>query len=253
MPYFFSFSKNGRKQQKEKKKTWAKPNMSTMNRICAAFDDIGNIDMNWAGIPAFNWQMLLKGPCRDTKPEIVSTFCELDDIKLSLAVADSDLTASEKELFKGVGIVEEHVVYTLTKKFKSLEACYPYIAKYLFSGENVAKATHKQTFWKVFGSIAVRNIRENLKDYSVCAECGAKVPKWSNSHDCPQNTQGFYECIDCGKLCQRNNSKQCRCEECQKEHTANIRMIAKRKYRQERKERDEQFSSFLRSLYKKML
>ena len=253
MPYFFQFSKNGRRQQKEKKKQWAKQNNSTMNRICAAFEDIGNIDMNWAGVAPFNWQMLMSGPCKDSRMDIVEAFCEADDIKLSMAILDADVSPAEKELFKGKGILEEYIVHILTKNFGTLEDCYPYIAKHLFSGENVSKSTHKQTFWKVFGEIAVRNLKENLKNYSICAECGAKIPSWSTHHICPKNSQGFYECIDCGKLCQRNNSKQCRCLECQKEHRANVKMLAKRKSRAERKEREASCTSFLRYRYRKTL
>ena len=60
MPHFFQFSKNGRKlhlSKQECKKKYAKPNQSTMNRICSKFSDIGNINMNHAGIPLFNWEM----------------------------------------------------------------------------------------------------------------------------------------------------------------------------------------------------
>jgi len=49
MPYFFQFSKNGRKIQLNKEmraKKYAKRSKSTMNRICARFENIGNINMN---------------------------------------------------------------------------------------------------------------------------------------------------------------------------------------------------------------
>lgn len=65
MPYFFQFSKNGRKKQmnrEERKRKYARPNGSTMNRICMRFDDIGNINMNYAGVAPFNWKMLMPGP-----------------------------------------------------------------------------------------------------------------------------------------------------------------------------------------------
>ena len=254
MPFFFQFSKNGRRDQttnRKKKREWAKPNNSTMNRICKSFDDIGNINMNWAGVPAFNWQMLLSEPCLYNRMDIVSEFCDLDSVKVSLAIESSEESPAEKELVDNNTVLDEFIIDSLTSKFGSLETCYPYIVKYLFTDDELAKSSHKQTFWRVFGDIAVRNIRANLQDYKVCEECGAKIPSWATSHTCPKNSQGFYDCIDCGKLCERTNSKQQRCPECQEAHRYDLRKIKRKQTEQQRKERAKQCTSFLAYRYKK--
>ena len=254
--YFFQNSKNGRRDKttnRKKKRQWAKPNDSTMNRICKTFDDIGNINMNWAGIPAFNWQMLLSETCLHSRTDIVSEFCDLDNIKVSLTITSAEESPAEKELVDNNTIIDEHIIDTLTRKFGSLEVCYPYIVKHLFTGDGAQKQSHKQTFWRIFGDIAIRNIRNNLKDCRICEECGAKIPSWATTHICPKNTQGFYECIDCGKMCERVNSRQQRCAECQEHHRYDLRHITKKKTLQEREERGRQFTTFLRSHYKETL
>ena len=254
MPFFFQFSKNGRRDittHRKKKRQWAKPNNSTMNRISKVFDDIGNMNMNWAGVPAFNWQMLLSEPCLHTRIDIVEEFCDLDKIKISLSMSSAEESPAEKELIDNNTIVDEHIIATLTEKFGSLQTCYPYIAKHLFTGENASKSARKQTFWRIFGDIAVRNIRNNLKDCTICSKCGAKIPSWSTGHTCPKNVQGFYECIDCGKLCERTNSRQQRCPECQEHHRHDIKRLSKKKSRKEREERGRQFTTFLQLRYKK--
>ena len=254
MPFFFQFSKNGRRDKtthKKKKRKWAKQNNSTMNRICKAFDDIGNINMNWAGVPPFNWQMLLSEPCLYNRMDIVSEFCDLDSIKVSLAIADAEESPAEKGILDNNSIIDEHIVYTMTEKFGSLEVCYPYIVKHLFAGEAVMKPAHKQTFWRIFGDIAVKNLRKNLQNYKTCPDCGAKIPAWAESHACPKNLQGFYDCIDCGKKCQRTNSRQVRCQECQEHHRHDLRHVDKVKALQEKRERAQLFTSFLQSHWKK--
>lgn len=224
-----------------------------MNRICRAFDDIGNINMNWAGVPAFNWQMLLSEHCYDTRMDIVNEFCDLDNIKVSLAISNAEESPAIRELTDNNAIIDEHIVDTLTRKFGSIEKCYPFIVKYLFTGENVAKGSHKQTFWRIFGDIAIANIRKNLENCSTCNVCGAKIPAWSKSHTCPKSSQGFYECIDCGKVCERTNSRQQRCPECQEHHRYNLRHVTRKKAIQEREERERQFTTFLQSHNKKTL
>ena len=255
LPFFFQYTKNGRRDKTTGKKNrqWAKINDSTMNRICKAFDDIGNINMNWAKVAPFNWRMLMSSPCHKTRMDIVSMFCDLDNIKVSIAIADIEESPAEKELFKNNGILEEYIVYMLTKNFGSIEECYPYITKYLFSGENVSKSTHKQTYWKIFGDIAIRNIQENLKSFKTCPLCGAKVPSWTKYHSCPKDTQGFYECNDCGKICRRKNARQCRCDQCQEDYRKEAKRISYYKTKQERKERDGLFTSFLPLRCKKTL
>ena len=254
MPYFFQFSMNGRRDKttnRKKKRQWAKPNNSTMNRICKAFDDIGNINMNWAGVPAFNWQMLLSEPCLHTRMDVINEFCELDNIKVSLAITNAEESPADKELVDNNTIIDEHIIDMLTRKFGSLNACYPYIVKHLFAGDGATKQSHKQTFWRVFGDIAITNIRNNLKDCTICPECGAKIPSWATSHTCPKNIQGFYECIDCGKLCERINSRQQRCPECQEHHRYDLRHISRKRTKKEREERGRQFTSFLQSHYRR--
>ena len=220
LPFFFQFSKNGRRDltTNKKKRKWAKPNNSTMNRICKAFDDIGNINMNYAGVPPFNWQMLMTEPCLDSRMDIVEEFYALDNVKMSILINDAEESPTERENMGRYGILEEHISNALIKKFGSLEYCYPYIVKDLFTGENAGKAAHKQSFWRIFGQFAVANLRKNLNDYYTCFSCGTKVPNWVEHHTCIKTGKGFYECVDCGKLCERQNSRQCRCQSCQEEH-----------------------------------
>ena len=255
MPFFFQFSKNGRRDKttnRKKKRQWAKQNNSTMNRISKAFDDIGNINMNWAGVPAFNWQMLLDKKCMHSRLDIIEEFCDLDNIKVSIAITNAEESPAEKEIIDNNTIIDEHIIDTLVSKFGSLEICYPYIVKHLFSGEGASKSSHKQTFWRIFGDIAIENIRNNLKDCRICPECGAKIPSWASSHSCPKDNQGFYVCIDCGKICERINSRQIRCSECQEHHRYDLRHISRKKNIKEREERGKLFTTFLQLRNKKM-
>ena len=252
--YFFQYSKNGRRDittHRKKKRQWAKPNNSTMNRICKAFDDIGNINMNWAGVPPFNWQMLLSEPCLYNRTDIVSEFCELDGIKVSIAISNAEESPAEKDLIDNNTIIDEYITETLVEKFGSLDVCYPYIVKHLFTGEELGKPSHKQTFWRIFGDIAIKNLKTNLKNCTECPACGAKVPAWATSHICPKNTQGYYDCIDCGVSCQRTNSRQQRCPECQQRHRYDLRQISRKRTQQEKMERERKFISFLPFRYRK--
>ena len=217
MPSFFAFTRNGRKDTPEnRKRKYAEPNNSTMNRICRAFDDIGRINLNYAGVPQFNYQMLMSSPVKDSHPEIYQLFCELDSSNLTSVIESQDNAySSEKQLINNYSIVAEDITNELTQRYCSLEYAYPYIAKYLFAGEGVDKAAHKQMFWRVFGQIALDNLKNNLANCDVCPECGIKIPAWVENHNCIKNTKGFYECIDCHVICERTNPKQCRCEYCQ--------------------------------------
>lgn len=217
MPTFFAFSKNGRKDTPHnRKKKYADPNNSTMNRICKAFDDIGNINLNYSGLPRFNWQMLLSAPCVNSRPEIPELFCEMDNSnKASIIEARDNAYTDERKLINGYEIVAEDITDRITEKFGSLENAYPYIVKHLFAGEGMNKPAHKQMFWRVFGEIALSNIKANLKDCDTCLDCNTKIPSWVKNHQCVKNTKGFYECIDCGIMCERKASNQCRCEDCQ--------------------------------------
>lgn len=242
MPWFFQFSKNGRKdipQNKNRKYTPA--NDSTMNRICKAFDDIGNINMNYAGIPQFNWQMLLEGPCSDMRLEIPELFCEMDNANLSSVIESQERTyADEKQLVNGYTIVAEDIEAKMKEKFGSLEEAYPYVAKYLFAGEGANKASHKQMFWRVFGNIALDALKYNIVSCDVCPECGMKIPSWVKNHTCIKNTRGFYQCVDCGAMCERINAKQCRCDMCQKNYDMLQRSMRAKARRRKQREIDEE-------------
>ena len=234
MPAFFRWSINARKDTPQnKKKKYCEPNNSTMNRICKAFDDIGNINLNYAGVPQFNWQMLLSGPCTTSRLEIPELFCQLDNVNLSSVIKAQDSNyANERQLINGTTLVAEDIIDKMIEQFGSLEEAYPYVAKYLFAGEGATKSAHKQMFWKVFGNIALNNIKMNLVDCDVCPECGIKVPSWVKDHQCVKNTKGFYACIDCGILCERTNAKQCRCEDCQKNYKMSSRRNRQRAKRE---------------------
>lgn len=249
MPYFFEFTKNGRsdKTNGKRKRKFAKPTNSTMNRICAAFDDIGNINMNFAGVPPFNWQMLMSEQCNYTRPEIIEDFVALSNLKLSVVISSAEDPIHKKENLSRTAIVEDRLQSTLIMKYGSLEACYPYVCKYLFTGENASKASHKQTFWRIFGEIAVANIRNNLESCRVCPRCNMKIPAWADEHQCPKDSQGFYKCVDCGKLCERQNSRQCRCSECQEHHRHDAKMLSRERTKQRRKERALQYTTFWQS------
>ena len=230
MPHFFQYSRNGRKGvyvRKEEKKKFAKPNGSTMNRICRRFDGIGNINLNYAGVPPFNWQMLLVKPCCGLNPAVVKLFCDLDDANISNVMESrsySDL--GDKDDVLGYDLLRDIIVEEIEKLCGSLENAYPYIVKHLFAGEGMDKPSHKQMFWRVFGDIALRNLKQNLSDYRVCEVCGMKYPLWVANHYCVKTGRGFYECVDCGALCQRTHSMQSRCEECQQEYF----LLKRRKY-----------------------
>lgn len=217
MPYFFQFSKNGRRQSKltaREQKSVAKPTNSTMNRICALFDDIGHINMNYANVPPFNWQMLLDKADYSYYPEAIELFCELDDGNLAAAIQPD---VDNQNLLNSYEFIAQDIIKILTEKYGSLEAVYPTIVKYLFAGDNMNKVAHKRMFWRVFGNIAADVIESNLETYTTCPTCGMKIPKWADNHLCPKNHKGFYECVDCGAWCERTNSKQCRCADCQEE------------------------------------
>ena len=242
MPAWFAYSKNARKSKKPtNERKYTEPNNSTMNRICKAFEDIGNINMNFAGIAPFNWQMLLSEPCVDNIPDIPELFCKLDNkIIPNEIISQNQDYASEKQLVNGMQILAEDITAVFEEKYGSLEYVYPYIVKYLFGGEGMKRPAHKQMFWKVFGHIALRNIRTNLFECSECTKCGMKIPSWVKKHVCIKNTQGFFECIDCQKLCERTNSRQCRCPDCQEEHRLLQKRINSKGAREKKKEMDQE-------------
>jgi hypothetical protein len=159
-------------------------------------------------------------------------FCELDDSNLaSLLEAKDELDYSAQNQIKSYDILRDIIIEDMTEKFGSLENVYPSIVKYLFTEENANKQKHKQMFWRVFGSIAVRNLAANLKSCHVCSACGIRIPDWYPFHECPTQIYGFVTCADCGKVVPRKNSRQCRCAACQKDHRRQNKTISMRKLR----------------------
>ena len=217
MPYFFQFSKNGRASDKTKDQ-YAKPTASTMNRICAAFSDIGNINMNYAGIPPFNYKMLMSGSFSGEDWEMFQMFCDLDGMTTSMEIVLSETPTNKSNSSAMYELLAETISEALIEKYGSLEYCFPYITKALFSGEGLKKSVHKRMYWRVFGEMALENIQRNLRSYWVCNDCNAKIPSNVETHECPKNKQGFAVCVKCEKPFERINPKQCRCAECQKEY-----------------------------------
>jgi len=239
MPAWFKYSKNQRKNGNEHKQ-YAKPNNSTMNRISSYFDDIGKINMNFAGVPSFNWQMLLSGPCTNTWPEIPMLFCEMDNVNISNVIESHDIPyASEKQKINGYSMMAEMIKDEIIDQFGSLETAYPYVVKHLFAGEGMNKAAHKQMFWRVFGNIALENLKKNVNNCDVCPDCKMRIPSWVKDHYCVKNTSGFYECIDCHKMCERTSSSQYRCADCQNKYRLTQRKLAQRNRRNQLKEDEE--------------
>ena len=244
MPFFFQFSKNGRSDN-SKNKQFAVPNGSTMNRICAAFDDIGNIKMNFSDIPPFDWEMLMKEPCHKTREDIVEEFVALSYLKKSIIINNSQDPQIDEDNKSKETIVDDKIRSIFIKKYGSLEYCYPFICKFLFAGENASKASHKQTFWRVFGEIALENLRKNLENYKVCNACGAKYPSWINKHDCDKDQYGFKTCVDCGTSFKRTNSRNRRCKECQDVFRKNQKILSRERTKERKKEKSKLYASYL--------
>ena len=246
MPAWFKNSLNGRKDTPQnRKKKYAEPNNSTMNRICKAFDDIGNVNLNYAHVAPFNWQMLLAEPCNNSYQEVVEMFCEMDNSNITSVIEAQDKTyANERQLVNGYDLVAEDIVNKLTEKYGSLETVYPYITKYLFAGEGMNKTSHKQMFWRVFGNIALDNLKKNIMGCDICQKCEMRIPGWVRIHTCVKNTKGFYTCIDCGQICERTNARQCRCDVCQDVYRRTQNKIIKRATRKSIKQRITHLQSF---------
>ena len=240
MPFFFQYSINGRSGlhlPASERKHYAKTTSSTMNRICARFDDIGNLNMSAANVPPFNWQMLLSNKCTDYKPEAVKIFCDFDDGNIQNIAYAYTKKASlvEIESLMGYEFIKDDIIHELNAKVGTLEECYPSIVKYLFAGQNANKQSHKRMFWRVFGDIACRILEENLKTYTVCEKCGQKIPAWATRHSCPKDAIGFFECADCGAWVKRVNGRQVRCESCQVEFKKITNRALKRRSYKSRK------------------
>lgn len=239
MPYFFQFSKNGRRflhLKVSERKKYTRPNQSTMNRICAKFDDIGNITLNYANVPPFNWQMLLENNETVYNVAAITMFCNMDDANISNLIDEFQCELEAGNNTNAIySIVSQTIADELIAKFGSLENVYPSLVKYLFAGSNASRTSHKQMFWRVFGDLACQALEKNMQTYTVCDKCGMKIPSWGKSHVCPKSAVGFFECCDCGAWCERVNSRQCRCASCQQEfHRVRNNLINKMKYQRQK-------------------
>ena len=226
MPYFFQFSRNGRRQAtdaKNKRKQYASQNHSTMNRFCRRFQSIGNINMNYAGIAPFNWQMLLPEGIVDFDDAIAKRFIELDNLNHANEIESGDQIEYGERLRVGAfDLATEEIVEQLIQEYGSLMDVYPSILRYLFAGEGQNRSAHKRTFWKIFGYYALAAYETNLQNSHRCPVCNMLLPSWAEQeepHRCNSRTRGFFECVDCGTWCVRRNSKQTRCPSCQEIYT----------------------------------
>ena len=252
--YWFQFSKNGRKNPPpgKKKRKYLEPNNSTMNRICAAFNDIGNINLHNADIPPFNWQMFLSGPCDDIRPDMCQLFIDMDKINMSSVIESQDFDYySERESKSKYELLASMITEEMTEQFGPLEESYPYIVKFLFADKAVDKALHKQMFWRVYGEIALRNLKKNLEEYKVCPNCNMKYPVWSETHNCPHDTIGVVTCVDCHAVVPRMNSKQQRCETCQEIYRRTTEQARKKSRYEQLKEEEKKRIGFLVSRLEK--
>ena len=106
----------------------------------------------------------------------------------------------------------------------------------MFADEGASKVAHKQMFWRVFGDIALENLKNNLITCETCTNCRMKVPSWVSNHNCIKNIKDFYTCSNCGVMCERKNSKQKRCEICQNIYKTMYKKIRQRTTRDFKKE-----------------
>lgn len=227
MPWFYKFSRNQRGDNDGK--SYLKPNKSTMNRICAQFDSVPNINMKLAGLPPFNWQMLLREDVKEYNIIAIRTFCDMDQNLSANIMANKTSYMDDKVEILDYDAIAENIVHALNEKGVTLEEAYPSVTKYLFTGENMDRVAHKQMYWRVFGDIAVAILKENLNNYYTCENCGMRIPMWAY-HTCSKDMKGFLTCVDCGKVVERKGPKQCRCAQCEKEHRAlYVRQFNKKK------------------------
>ena len=224
MPYFFQFSKNGRHGtpdwfKSKPKRNYLKPNGSTMNRIAKRFESVGNINLKYAGVCPFNVNMLLSGKIDIVNMAAIELFCDMDNSNMANIIESSfENDDGNRAMMKSYDILADAIVEEIKEKFGGLENVYDSIALWLFSGENLKKATHKQMFWRVFGEIAYSNIMNNMASHVECPSCRMKLTSWETGHTCSVVPAGFYRCRDCGTICVRENPKQCRCAACQKKY-----------------------------------
>ena len=236
MPFFFQFSKNGRKES-EKPKKYAKSNNSVMNRICSRFMKMPNINMNLAGVAPFNWQMLMTHDIRDYNILAIRIFSQLDNNTSVMQMAHNASAMEDKVEILDYGIVAENIVHELAVNGITLEDAYPSIVKYLFTGANATKLAHKQMFWRVFGDYACKVIEQNIAACHKCENCSMRVPDWVQNHACTTIPKGFIKCIDCGKVVKRGSPTSCRCPDCAAEHRRIYLSAHNEKKKQQRRQR----------------
>jgi len=234
MPYWFQFSKNGRREDGLPPEKCALPNNSTMNRICAAFNDVGRLDLRYAGVPPFNYKMLMNESDAGNNKQAVETFINAcSEATLCNVIAQKNSDLGERSTLMKTLLVAESIAKKI-EEVAPLEEAYGPIVRFLFAGDGVVKRTYKQEFWNVFGDIALERLKNNLKTCTVCEHCGTRLPEWSKKHRCRDRLPDYFECAGCGKMVERLNPRQCRCPECQKEYRRlqvrkNVSKLRKRK------------------------
>lgn len=218
MPFFFQYSKNGRRGSGLRAENCAKLNDSVMNRICLSFNNVGRLNLRLASIPPFDFRMLLSETESAFNPEIVQVFMDAvqEGTRTDIG-AGQVMDMTERSRLLKDGLMTENVVSKI-EAVMPLEQAYSSIVKHLFVDENARATSFKQEFWNVFGDIALRNIETNLKSCHVCPKCGAKYPVWTSTHTCPSRSLDMIECASCGKLVERTSGHQLRCPECQAKH-----------------------------------
>ena len=218
MPKWFAYSKNARHAKSNgKKKAFKKANQSIMNRICERFSHVGNMNMNCAGIPPFNAEMMIDEPFNNYEDEAVRKFCEMDASNMGRLIENSEMNDFNDGLEATYDNVRDQITDTLINDYGSLENVYPSIVQHLFTGANMERQSHKQMFWRVFGDMAMHKLEKNLVACRICPTCGMHLPLWSK-HTCSEPQKKMLVCVDCGKTVERKGPKQTRCESCQKEH-----------------------------------
>lgn len=207
-----------------------------MNRICAAFDDIGNINLRNAEVAPFNWQMLLSGPCESINIDACELFCEMDDINTSNIIESQDMDyITEREAKAGYDLLAQMIIEELDEKYGSYETVYPSLVKYLFTNPNFDKASHKQMFWRIFGDVALKNLKHNLAHCRICEDCSMKIPDWAEKHICASGSKGFFECVECHKVFPRIGVRQCRCQNCQAVIQQSLKKDRNKRYHDKKK------------------
>lgn len=211
MPYFFQYSKNGRRADGTSGDKCEDKNRSVMNDLCtlATNEDTkgdkmqDQIKMNFKNVPNFNYRMLLNHLESPVNEAARQAF--LDEA----AKVQSGIVASE--LFSQENLDEFST--TINSKFElgadkiklailsvcSLEDAYDTIVRDLYAASNLDKIAYKRYFWEIFGEVAEKNLKYNIDHCHVCEECGQMIPDWDIKHEHQGEDELHYICVDCGK------------------------------------------------------